>query len=404
MGAKSYQPRMWLGDKPTRKVEKNTIYQGDNLPIMKELESGKIDMIYIDPPFCAQSVFKGKAFGTDGNAINFNDQWGGGVNSYIHWLKPRLRECHRLLSSKGVLCLHLDQNSVHYAKIELDKIFGSENLVNELVWCYGSGGVSKKHFSKKHDTILVYSKNKKYTFNVDDVREPYKEKCKVAYKIVNGKKYKRKHELGRVPYDWFELPILTNTAKERLGYPTQKPLALLDKLIKAFTDKGDTVADFFCGCGTTVSSSQNLGRAWVGGDISGDAIEVIKKRMKKDHDLKIKVIKPNQLSTKDVMCLDPFEFESHVVSLIGQPNLKQRGDGGVDGYTYDHVPIQVKKSYKIGRPVLDGFYKHIQQRGAGIIIAHSFSKGLIEEKMKLENENGWVIDLIETRDLLRDAA
>ena len=436
MGAKSYQPRMWLGDKPTRKVEKNTIYQGDNLPIMKELESGKIDMIYIDPPFCAQSVFKGKAFGNEDNAPEFNDLWGGGVNSYIHWLKPRLRECHRLLSSKGVFCLHLDQNSVHYAKIELDKIFGYKNFVNDIIWWYGGAAKISNKFPQKFDTILIYSKENKHTFNpifeptpdyllkrarkdndgrlwVDQrlgVKGETLEKLRKegrTFKTKSGGE-RRKQFLdemqGKPIQNVWTLPIINSQAKERLGYPTQKPLALLDRLIKAFTNKGDLVGDFFCGCGTTTSSAQNLGRAWVGGDISKDAIKVIKDRMKNDHNLRIKILKPNQLSTKDVMRLDPFEFESHVVSLIGQPNLKQRGDGGVDGYTYDHVPIQVKKSYKIGRPVLDGFYKHIQKRGAGIIIAHSFSKGLIEEKMKLENENGWVIDLIETRDLLRDAA
>ena len=461
---------MWLGDKPTRKVEKNTIYQGDNLPIMKELESGKIDMIYIDPPFCAQSVFKGKAFGNEDNAPEFNDEWGGGINSYIHWLKPRLRECHRLLSEKGCLFLHLDHKSVHYAKIELDKIFGSENFRNEIIWRRKIGSNTTgghKSWPNNCDYILYYSKSLKHKFKpvyIDDsselpdsIKKMYryddgdglgyyrlgpmaapsdsptlkfifkgikppskgwrwtKQRMEKAFndgllKVNNEKgtitqKMYLKNRKGMLTESlWTDIRCLQGGSKEYIGYPTQKPLELLDRMIEATTNKGDVVADFFCGCGTTISSAQKMGRAWLGSDISKDAIKTIKRRMDRDHNLKIKVINTNQPSKAKIMEMDPFDFEHHVVSLIGIPNQKQRGDGGVDGHTYDHIPIQVKKSYKIGRRVIDEFYKHIQKRGAGIIIAHSFSKDLIEEKMKLENENGWVIDLIPTRDLLRDAA
>ena len=176
------------------------------------------------------------------------------------------------------------------------------------------------------------------------------------------------------------------------------------RIIEMTTEKGDMVFDAFCGCGTTVSSAQNLGRKWLGIDISKDAISVIRKRMAKEHQLKIKVIKTDSLSKADVLRLDPFEFERYMVSLIGQPNLQQRGDGGVDGYTHNYIPIQVKKSFNVGRPVIDAFYKHIEKRGAGVIIAHSFTKDAYEEIKKIQNEKGFVVDLIETRDLLRDAA
>ena len=144
-----------------RKIKSNQIFQGDNLEIMRSLEGGKIDLIYIDPPFCAQNVYKSKAWGKE---VSFNDEWGGGINSYLRWLVPRLRECHRLLKETGSLFLHLDQRSSHYARMELDKIFGESNFVNELIWCYSGGGASKRWFSKKHDTILFYSKTKKYKF------------------------------------------------------------------------------------------------------------------------------------------------------------------------------------------------------------------------------------------------
>ena len=335
---------------------------------------------------------------------------GGGIQSYIHWLKPRLQECRRLLSDKGVFCLHLDQKSVHYAKVELDKIFGEKNFVNEIIWFYRTGGNSKKFFARKHDTILVYSKSKNWTFNLSKEKSYTKSKGRKAgvqnYGAGNCEFFEDENGVYNLTYlkDVWEIPYINSQAKERVGYPTQKPIALLDRLIEAFTNKEDLVADFFFGCGTTISSAIGLGRRFTGCDVSGQAIKVIKKRMTRDHNLKIQVIKTDSLSAKDIMRLGPFEFEKYVVSLIGIPNEKQRGDGGTDGYTYDHIPIQVKKSYKVGRPVLDSLYKHIEKRGAGIIIAHSFSKTLIEEKMKLENEKGWQIDLIETRDLIRDAS
>ena len=386
---------------------------------------------------------------------------GGGVQSYIRWLVPRLRECHKLLSPTGVFCLHLDYRSIHYAKVELDKIFGEKNFVNEVIWKSANkkNDTDKNKLPCQHNTILVYKKSelKKldpyFEHDPEYVRKTYKFKdkkglyasmplsCKTQsggyakqkefifegikkrwmYSLKTLKTLKKEDRLIKTKTDirkkvylsdskgrvlsslWDDLPLYIGQ-KEKLGYPTQKPLELLDRLINIFTDKNDMVFDAFSGCGTTISSAQNLGRQWLGIDISKDAISVIRKRMVKEHGLKIQVIKTGSLSKDNILKLDPFEFERYVVGLIGQPNFKQRGDGGVDGYTYNHIPIQVKKSYKIGRPVLDSFYKHIEKRGAGIIIAHSFCSSLIEEKNRIENQKGWQIDLIETRDLIRDAS
>ena len=393
-------------------MKENVVFQGDNLPLMKELEGGKIDLIYIDPPFCSQAVYKSKAF-DEKIECEFNDEFRGGVQSYIHWLKPRLQEIHRLLSDKGVFCLHIDQRTSHYAKIELDKIFGYNNFINQVIWDYSGNSTTSRFYPRKHDIILIYSKNQEHTFNT--TYRPYSEATLKRYNhedkqgrfkisTLNGKTEKVYMKEGCPVQDvWSDCPVVRKK-EERCGYPTQKPLKLLDRLIETFTKKGDMVADFFCGCGTATSSAQNLGRRWLGCDVSKDAISVIKKRMMRDHNLKVKVIKTNSLSASNIMKLSPLEFEKHVVSLLGIPNKKQVGDGGVDGYTHDHIPIQVKKSYKVGRPVIDSFHKHIEKRGAGIIIAHSFSSCLIEEKNKLENERGWTIALIETRDLIRDAS
>ena len=247
----------------------------------------------------------------------------GGIQSYIRWLTPRLKECHRLLKSTGVFCLHLDYRSVHYAKIELDKIFGYNNLVSEFIWAYSGRELSKKTFNKKHDTILIYSKTKSFTFNWDKICEPLKESSRKALsrykddkgngyiiryskgggfapKEIKGKTYRQYCPKGVPPRDWNIIEKSENKdwdeidfsrKKERMGYPTQKPLALLDKFVKAFTNKNDMVFDAFSGCGATISSAQNLGRQWLGIDISKDAISVIRKRMIKEHKLKIQVIK-----------------------------------------------------------------------------------------------------------------
>ena len=126
---KDKQHHLWLGNRSARSVKDCVVYQGDNLEILKELESGKVDFIYIDPPFCSQVVQKSKAWNKQ--IVSFNDEWGGGVHSYIRWLVPRLKECHRILKDTGVFCLHLDDKACHYTKIELDKIFGYKNLINQ---------------------------------------------------------------------------------------------------------------------------------------------------------------------------------------------------------------------------------------------------------------------------------
>lgn len=398
--------------KSQRKLKPNTIYNADNLEVMKQMPSNSIDFIYVDPPFTTQAVQKSKSFDEGVCLGEYDDKWGGGINSFTQWLSVRLKEMHRLLKPTGVLCVHLDYRAVHYIKVELDKIFGNGQIdkgaslmVNEIIWCYGSGGISKKHFSKKHDTILTYSKTSKYLFNVDKVREPYKEKCKVKYKIVNGKKYLRKNPLGRVPFDWFEIPIITNTAKERLGYPTQKPLALLEKLIKAFSNTGDIVADFFCGCGTTISASQKLNRFFIGVDASKQACSVMRKRMLDDHNLEIKVNTLDVLTKAQVLQLKPFDFEQYMVLQIGGiPNTKQVGDGGIDGKEQDGTPIQVKQSKKVGRTVIDSFYKHLEYNGRGIIIAHSFTKTAKEEVARLLREKNWMVILMTTDDVLKAKA
>jgi site-specific DNA-methyltransferase (adenine-specific) len=206
----------------------------------------------------------------------------GSLLAYLVSMTLRIVEIHRVLKSTGSFYLHCDPTASHYLKIVLDTVFCSQggDFKNEIVWCYGSGGASKNHFSKKHDVILYYSKSSNNViFNVDLVREPYSSPEKVEHKIIKGKAYQRKHELGRIPFDWWTIPILTNTAKERLGYPTQKPEALLERIIKASSNKGDIILDAYCGCGTTIAVAERLERNWIGIDITYQSISLMLKRL-----------------------------------------------------------------------------------------------------------------------------
>ena len=344
---------------------------------------------------------------------------GGGIASYRLWLKQRLREMHRLLKKDGVLCVHLDYNAVHYIKVDLDEIFGqgnfdrgSKHLINQIIWFYKTGGASKKQFSKKHDVILVYGKSGNWTFN------PVKEK---TYTKAKGRKagvqnygagdcefFEDEYGVYNLTYekDVWDISYINSQAKERLGYPTQKPIALLNKIIKAFTNKNDIVADFFCGCASTISSAHGLGRYWLGVDVSKEASKIIRKRMARDHRLKVQIIPLKSLTRQQIERLNPFEFERYCVRGIGGiPNEKQRGDGGIDGFLIsDGTPIQVKKSKNIGRPVIDSFHKHLKINGRGIIIAKSFGRGAKDEVARLKISEGYELSLITVEDILREAS
>lgn len=282
----------------------NKVVCMDNLEFMKTLPDESVDFIYIDPPFFTQREFK-----KDG--VGFSDKFES-LNHFIYdFLTRRFVECKRILKPTGVFCLHLDCRTVHYAKVKLDITFGYDNFVNEIVWWYGGAAKISNKFPQKFDTILIYSKENKHTFNpifeptpdyllkrarkdndgrlwVDQrlgVRGEALEKLRKegrTFKTKSGGE-RRKQFLdemqGKPIQNVWTLPIINSQAKERLGYPTQKPLSLLDRLIKAFTNKGDLVADFFCGSGTTLVAAKKLGRNFIGCDINKDAVNISKERL-----------------------------------------------------------------------------------------------------------------------------
>jgi site-specific DNA-methyltransferase (adenine-specific) len=272
-------------------VQNNSKYrviQGDNLSVLKSIADESVQLIYVDPPFNTgrvQSRGSSKTTRTEtGNRIGFKGQryeivketilsYDDEFKDYWGFLEPRLEEAWRILNETGTLYLHLDYREAHYAKVLLDALFGRECFLNEIIWAYDYGGKAKSRWPAKHDTILVYVKNPdKYYFNNESVdREPY-----MAPGLVTPEKVAK----GKLPTDVWWHTIVSPTGKEKTGYPTQKPLGILRRVIQASSKEGDLVLDFFAGSGTTGAAAAELGRSFILIDQNPESIEVIRERFK----------------------------------------------------------------------------------------------------------------------------
>ena len=255
----------------------NTLYKGDNLSILKSLPDASVDLIATDPPFFTQ-----KDWGA------FSDKWTGGLNQYLKFMEQRAIEMHRVLKDTGSLYLHCDPTASHYLKVMLDGVFGIKQFRNEIVWSYRRWSVKgQKHLNRTHDIIFWYTKTDLYPFNVDELRLPYSQstinRAKYPCKYLKKKKINNK---GRFPEDVIShIAFVQGNANENQGYPTQKPVALYERIIKASSNQNDTVLDPFAGSGTTLDASQSLGRHWIGIDQSDEAINVIQARLRDRHAL-----------------------------------------------------------------------------------------------------------------------
>ena len=267
---------------------KHRVIQGDNLAVLKSIADESVQLIYVDPPFNTgrvQSRGSSKTTRTEtGNRIGFKGQryeivretilsYDDEFKDYWGFLEPRLEEAWRILNETGTLYLHLDYREAHYAKVLLDALFGRDCFLNEIIWAYDYGGKAKSRWPAKHDTILVYVKNPdKYYFNNESVdREPY-----MAPGLVTPEKVAR----GKLPTDVWWHTIVSPTGKEKTGYPTQKPLGILRRVIQASSQEGSLVLDFFAGSGTTGAAAAELGRNFILIDQNPESIEVIKERFK----------------------------------------------------------------------------------------------------------------------------
>jgi DNA modification methylase len=276
-----------------KNLEPNQLIFGDNLHVMRALPSNSIDLIYIDPPFFSGRNYN-VVFGDQNEVRSFTDIWEGGMPGYLTWLNARLLEMKRLLKPTGSIYVHLDWHASHYVKVEMDKIFGYDKFRNEIVWKYFGPTSTKKNYPRKHDIILFYTKGDEYFFDDKATLVEYDEKAVKRYDKIDeeGKRYKLYNERGGTirkaylkegkPTEVFHIPFVQGTADERIGYPTQKPEELLDRLIRASSKQGDVVADFFGGGGTTAAVAQKLGRRWIVSDISKIALSVTRDRLLRD--------------------------------------------------------------------------------------------------------------------------
>lgn len=260
------------------------VFQADNLEVLADLPDASVDLIYVDPPFATGARRRGAAG-------SFADQ--GGAQTFVTWMRPRLLAFHRVLRPHGSLFVHLDFRAVHHVRIVLDAIFGEAALVNEIIWCYSVGGKGRRAFGRKHDTLLWYGRSPDYAFYPDCVRVPRKpgshmrlmrdadgRPVQLKRDRKTGKVYSYPVDAGKIPDDtWTDIETLNRSDRERTGWPTQKPAALLRRILLATTRPGDLVADFFCGSGTTAVVAAELGRRYLAVDVSAEAVAITRSRL-----------------------------------------------------------------------------------------------------------------------------
>ena len=340
-------------------VENRTLYHGDNLPFLRNLNSESVHLIATDPPFNKNKDFHATPDSLAAGA-SFQDRWSwerdvhqewvdkitddfpklmeaiesarfahsDGMGAFMCFMAVRLLEMKRILRKDGSIYLHCDPTASHYLKAVMDAIYGHKNFRNEIIWSYRTGGTSKRWFGKKHDVILRYTKTNEYVFN------PEKQKSYLDTKFFKPHQEKSK-ELG-IKSDymgmyrwvdcrdvWDDIKAMHPHSDERLGYPTQKPITLYERIIRASSNEGDIVLDPFAGCATTLVAAEKLKRQWIGADIWNKAHEVVIERLKEDGD-----IKNNLFETK---------------SLIYTKELPERTDEGEEAAPNQQVRERVKE-------------------------------------------------------------
>lgn len=385
-------------------LKTNVLYFGNNLEILRKyIPDNSIDLIYLDPPFSSNRdyniLYKGvSGKWSEAQVKAFSDTWHWGdvtddafqdirlkaplevgkliegmveglgqndVTAYLVMMTPRLLEMYRVLKDTGSLYLHCDPTASHYLKLILDRIFGARNFRNEIVWCYDTGGRSTKAFPRKHDTIFCYGRTGKAAFYYDNVALPRDPSTMHETILIDsdGRQYQRNIKAGReyryyldkgvLPNDWWsDIKAMNPAAKERLGYETQKPLALLERIIKASSNEGDIVLDPFCGCGTALVAAHKLNRRWIGIDITYLAIEVMSKRLRdsfKGIQFETEGLPKDLEGAKALAKKSRTQFELWALGLVGAKPVGRR-DGGVDGVidfqehakSWARIAVQVK--------------------------------------------------------------
>jgi DNA modification methylase len=440
------------------------LYCEDNLSRLAVMPAESVDLVYLDPPFFSNRHYE-VIWGDEAEVRSFEDRWAGGIQVYIEWMRERVMEIHRVLKATGSVYLHCDPHASHYLKVMMDEVFGQSSFRNEVIWKRTSAHSSAKRYGPVHDVILLYAKGPEpkwrerfqpydpdYVDMFFEMRDPDGRRWKRMDVTGAGT---RKGETGNswrgiditakgrhwayppsqlerfdaagrlhwpektggmprlkqylddmpgVPLQdvWTDIRPIHNLAVERLGYPTQKPETLLDRIVQSSSDEGDVVLDPFCGCGTSIVVAHRLKRRWIGIDISPTACNLMYRRLAKVGAADIRVHgMPTTL--EQLRALKPFEFQNWVIDRInGRQANRKSGDMGIDGWTFFlHDPVQIKQSSAVGRNVVDNFETAIARarKVKGAIVAFSFGRGAHEEVARVRS-SGVLIHLITVNDLL----
>lgn len=372
---------------------------GDNLDVLQSdaIDAASVDLIYLDPPFNSNSHYNlpFKKLGKDTAAVEaFKDIWhwdpatrelesrlekdanihglwhyiqnvklirGGedSLSAYLINMAIRLNELKRVMKSTATLYLHCDPTASHYLKLVLDNIFGPSNFRNEIIWCYSGGGIPKNDFPRKHDVILRYSREKAYKYHPE--YRPYSPgTVQRGRTAIKGKYFDQGLRPQGTPIQdwWVDIPKITSPDDpQKLGYPTQKHTALLERIIRSSTDEGDVVFDPFCGCGTTLHAAEQLRRNWIGIDISRFSVGVVKSRLVESFEsgilksISVSGIPTSVDSAMELARENPWEFEKWICGQLGAKGLYKRpgakgSDGGIDGVV-EFFADPSNKSYAI---------------------------------------------------------
>jgi DNA modification methylase len=422
----------------------NTFYHGDCLFVLRhDISKESVDLIYLDPPFFTGKVQKGK-WRPEAMEVSFEDSkqfWSEKADvmrekapawlrhialkrpdfaSYLWYMMERLDTCHKVLTKAGSIYLHCDYRASHYLKMIMDEIFGYKNLRSEIIWWYLWGGRGQTQWNKKHDTIFFYTKSDTWTFNYLDVLNDHtlvSESAKSRVKYKGALVHHRESSESGIPKDkvlpsdtWY-IPTLNAMAKERAGYPTQKPEELLERIIKASSNEGQLVLDPFCGCGTTVIVASKLNRQWIGIDIDTServkgelptAFAVIKNR---SHEL-FSQARYISRDLSEVLEMNPREFEDWVNEYYKA--TKPQPDKGVDGITPEGIPIQVK-TFQIKYDTIDKllssskFHPNVPKPIKKLILVSQvgFDDGARKRKFEIETAEGIEVILTTPEDMLK---
>lgn len=328
-----------------------SVLLGNCLDVMSTISNGSVDLVYIDPPFFTQKKHSLSAR-DNSKEFSFNDKWKS-LEEYLSFIEDVLIQCHKTLKDTGSIFLHCDKSASHHLRLLLDKTFGKNNFRSEIIWAYKRWSNSKKGLLNSHQTIYFYSKTKDYKFNT--IYTNYSPTTNVDQILQS----RVRNDLGKVVYsrndegdvilgeekkgvplsDVWNIPFLNPKANERMGYPTQKPILLLEKIIEISTEKGDCVLDPMCGSGTTLVSAKLSDRNYIGIDISPDAIEMTKVRL-----LELIKTESRLLDVGEESYLDKSDYERTILKSIDAVPVER--NSGIDGFIYindQHIPVKIQK-------------------------------------------------------------